>query len=824
MKSSAVSNPFSRREFIRTCSLGTAALASGSVLGFFNAAKALAASPSGAASYLFSLDQDWLFGGRWNGDSDYLQPGYPDSGFSTVTLPHCVSKLSWEGWTPSDWSGIWLYRRHFASREEFKDRRVFLDFDGIMTRAMPAFNGHALPEYCGGYLPFHYEITHLLKEKNTLAVAIDSRWLNVPPDGYPQGPNAIDFYEPGGIVRSVRLRAVPRIFISDVFAKPVNVTEPSRHIEVTCTVDAAVLPDGPLQIRAELMDGGRALASASKAFTLDQPCETQVQLTLSDLGDVKLWDLHAPHLCDVVVTLLSGGTPLHNYRVRTGLREARFELDGFFLNGRRLQIFGLNRHELFPYAGFAMPPRVMRRDAEILKGDFNLNMVRCSHYPQNPAFLDACDELGLMVWEEMPGWHFIGNDAWKDLAVRNVQSMVRRDRNRPSVIIWGVRINESANVPDFYKRTTAAAKELDDSRPASGAMDRYGLSGWSEDVYAFNDYHQNNKTGEMELKPPLPGVPFFFTEGVGQLIGPGSSIGHKYRRAGDIVWQERQAIYHAQMHDQAARHKQCAGVVAWCAFDYASGENPFNNIKCPGVADIFRIPKLGATFYQAQVSPTVRPVIEPNFYWDFGPDTPRGPGRNVAIFSNCERLDIFVADKKVASATPNRFSFPHLKYPPFFCDLDIEVPTVKNKAVYPELRIDGYVGADMVLSRSFSGDVAKDDFFLKADNTVLMADGADATRVVFRVVDQYGAPRPFANGAVTFKLMGPGILVGDNPFTLLDDSGGVGAVWVKTLANQTGNIVLEALYSIWNGDSQWSNARTISINALPNPGRAMTIV
>lgn len=818
MKSSlAKSSDFSRREFIRTCAMGTAALASGSVLGVFGTSKARAAAPAGAASYSFSLDQNWLFGGKWNGDTDFLMPGYDEKNFSAVTLPHCVSKLSWQGSIQDDWSGIWVYRRHFSSRDEFKNRRVFLDFDGIMTSATATLNGHKLPEHQGGYLPFHYEITDLLGEKNVLGVAIDSRWLNVPPDGYNKGPNEIDFLEPGGIVRSVRLRAVPQIFISDVFCKSVNILQSNRSIEVACTIDAGIVPQKQLQLQIAMMDGDRQISSVTKPLDVSSTGEAQATLTLSDLGDAKLWDVDSPQLYDVVVTLMLDGQPLHDYRTRIGLREARFELDGFYLNGRRLQLFGLNRHELLPYTGFAMPPRVMRRDAEILKKDFNCNVVRCSHYPQSPAFLDACDELGVMVWEEIPGWHYMGNKEWQDLAVRDVRDMIRRDRNRPSVIIWGVRINESANNPEFYKRTTAAAKEMDETRPASGAMDIYGLKNWSEDVYAYNDYRYDEKNDHVNLREPLPGVPFLITETVGQLIGAGPSIGHKYRRAGQVELQEKQAIYHAQAHDQAAANKRFCGVIAWCAFDYASGENPFNNIKTPGVADVFRLPKLGATFYQSQVSPDVRPVIEPNFYWDFGPQTLNGPGKNVAIFSNCERLEIFVGDKKVASALPDREKFPHTKYPPFFCDLEVEIKKpAKGKPVYPELRIDGYVGDNLVLSRSFSGDVSKDQFYFKADDNTLVADGADATRLVFRILDQYGAPRPFANGAVAFQLAGPGIIVGDNPFTLMDDSGGVGAIWIKTLPNQTGNIVVNAGYSSWNGE-QMVGDQTVTINVSPDP-------
>lgn len=806
----------SRRDFVRTCALGTAFLASGAIV---SRASVSGPQSNGPANLELPMDHDWLFGGKYQDGAD--QPGYNDLRFSRVTLPHCVAKLSWEKWDPASWQDIWVYRRHFHVPKEFRNRRLFIHFDRVMTSAKPNINGHTLPEHLGGYLPFHHEITDLVNDSdNVLSVVVNAKWQPVPPDGNPKGTAHVDYLEAGGIPGSVTLRALPQIFISDVFAKPVNVLSPERTVEIACSLDAAMRTDKPLEVSVEMLDGNKRIATVSQPVTLDKTGIVEVKLTLSSLGNVKLWESDAPQLYSIRTTLLMDGQPLHEHRTRIGLREAKFTPDGFFLNGKRVRLFGLNRHEIYPYVGFAMPPRVMRRDAEILRHEFNCNVVRCSHYPQSPAFLDACDELGLMVWEEIPGWHYIGNQAWQDLAVRDVQDMVRRDRNRPSVIIWGVRINESANIPDFYTRTTAAAKALDDTRPASGAMDRYGLKGWSEDVYAFNDYTQDEKTGKIKLKEPLPGVPFLLTETVGQLVGPGPSIAHKYRRAGDLALQLKQAIYHAQAHDQVAANPRFCGAIAWCAFDYASGENPYNQIKSPGVADVFRIPKLGATFYQSQVSPDVQPVIEPNFYWDFGWQTPNGPGKNVAIFSNCDRLEIFVGGKKTATVTPDSANYPHIKYPPFFCDLEIENPdsgSRKKNTPPPGLRIDGYVGDNLALSRTFSADLSKDKFTLVADDDTLIADGSDATRVVFRVTDQFGAQRPFCNGGVVFHLDGPGIIVGDNPFTLLDDSGGVGAVWVKTLPNKTGRIALRAMYSSWNGEAQWSDERRVAIDVVPDP-------
>ena len=147
-----------------------------------------------------------------------------------------------------------------------------------------------------------------------------------------------------------------------------------------------------------------------------------MRLSLTGLGPITLWSTDNPKLYTVQATLAFPGVGSHVLSRRIGFREASFRPDGFYLNGQRLQLFGLNRHQLYPYAGMAMPARVQRRDAEILKKELNCNMVRCSHYPQSPHFLDACDELGLLVWEEAPGWHHVNaSPGWQDLVVQNVQ-------------------------------------------------------------------------------------------------------------------------------------------------------------------------------------------------------------------------------------------------------------------------------------------------------------------------------------------------------------------------------------------------------------------
>src|SRR5579859_2839561 len=339
--------------------------------------------------------------------------------------------------------------------------------------------------------------------------------------------------------------------------------------------------------------------------------------------------------------------------------------------------------------------------------------------------------------------------------------MVRRDRNHPSIAIWGVRVNESLNHPDLYQRTRGIAKSLDDSRPTSGTMTERSRKNWRDewhqDVFAYDDYH-SAPDGNVGIDAPLEGVPYLISETVGQCNYGGRGMTRRYRRAGDPDEQALQAVYHAQAHDKAAAFSRCAGIIGWCAFDYGSLLNGYDGVKCPGVFDVFRIPKLGAAFYLAQVEPEVRPVIETNFYWDFGPRTPDGPGKSASIFSNCERLELFVGGAAYATLEPERKMFPNLRYPPFFADFDV------SGANHPELRIDGYVKGKLVLSRCFSADRGADRLWISATDMELKADGSDGTSLMFGARDQYGALIPFVEGGVTLTLKGPGTLVGDNPF------------------------------------------------------------
>ena len=693
-----------------------------------------------------------------------------------LTLPHVPVALSWQNWDAASWQKIWIYRRRLDQPRADR-RRLFLHVERAMANAVVRVNGKQVGSHQGGFLPFDCEITDAVRPgANEIEIEVDSRWLNVPPAGSPKGPAAVDYYLPGGIHGAVLLRAIPRTAIVELYARPRDVLSGEPSLDVFAELEADQAQQ--VSLTARLFSGGAFAGSSTTPATLT-PGRSTVRAQLPSLRGIKLWSPDDPQLYRLEVEVSAGHQRAHSASIRVGFREARFQLDGFYLNGTKTRLFGLNRHELFPYVGFAASPRSMRHDAAYLRNVLNCNVVRCSHYPQSTAFLDACDELGLMVWEEIPGWQYIGEEAWKKIAVENVEDMIRRDRHHPSIIVWGTRVNESANDPELYRQTSEVALRLDPTRQTSGSMTPSSRADWREhwheDVFAFDDYHAA-RDGTVGIDPALPGVPYMLAEAVGQYsYGTAKNFLRRYRRAGIPEEQNAQAVLHAQAHDRAAQDERNAGVIAWCGFDYPSPMNAYHGVKCPGVVDSFREPKLGASFYRSQVAPEKRVVVEPSFYWDEKLHVNDGKG---AIFSNCEELHVFLNGVSHGVLRYDRTSYPRLPYPPFFAELPW------SAIEQTVLRIDGYIAGKQRVSRSFDGSRARDQLWIAADDASIAADGIDSTRVAFGIADRFGNLRPAADGSIFVQQSGAGRLVGDQIFDMSE--GAVGAVWLRSLQGRTG--------------------------------------
>jgi beta-galactosidase len=761
-----------RRNFLKSSGVGLTGLA---LLPHFDST-VIAQPAARSPKRTFALDHNWLFS-----EQDLAratQSVFNDAGFKRVTIPHTNKLLPWHGFDDKEYEFVSVYRRHFRLPPEVAGQRAFVDFGGVMTASTVWINGQKLGEYRGGYTPFSFELTPHLNWKgdNVLAVEVDStERKDIPPFG-----NRIDYLTFGGIYRDVQLRFVNPTFIENVFTKPIDVLSPDRKLEVRCYLEETQSRGVPLMLTASLLEGNRVITAQTREITPNG--QAHYDLTLTNIREIELWNIDRPKLYEVIVGLSERERVIDQFETRIGFREAKFTPEGFYLNGKHLKLRGLNRHQTFPYVGQAMPARVQKRDAWILRKELHCNIVRTSHYPQSPHFLDACDEYGLLVFEEIPGWQNIGNHDWQSVTLQNVDKMIRRDWNHPSIILWGVRINESADNHDLYTKTNALAHALDDSRPTGGVRYRYN-SEPLEDVFTMNDFG-------FPLRPPNHPL-YLNTE----------FNGHMYpTKRNDNVERLREHTHrHARVHDQLASDNRYAGGLGWCAFDYNTHDEfgSGDRICYHGVSDIFRIPKPAAGFYKSQCDPSEEIVLEPAFDWARGDENETFT--NALVCSNCEKLKFYIGERLIAEVEPDRKTYPHLKFAPFVTNLRDGI----GKG-WSDLRIEGYIGEKKVIERKMSGRGADRQLLVEPDDRELIGDGIDMTRVVMKVTDEYGAVRPFANNAITLEVQGPGEIIGENPFALF---GGVGAVWIRT-KESAGSIRLTAKH-------QTLGSKTVTFDVKP---------
>jgi len=769
-----------RRDFLKTT--GTLIASAAVAPGLRTHAAENASESASAGRIVLPINRRWRYSPQTAPDAH--QPGFNDSDFARVTVPHTNIRLPWHSFDEKSYEFVSIYRRRFRLPASARGRRVFVDFEGVMTASTVYINGTRLGEYKGGYTPFSFELTPHIDwaGDNLLAVEVDStERADIPPFGY-----QIDYLTFGGIYREVSLRLVSPNYIDNVFAQPKDVLSGNPTLDVQCFLEQSSDPSDasgePLNLEAALYDGDRQIAKTTAPVSAATGSTTQT-LHLENLGSIDLWNLNTPKLYRIDVKLRRGRHIVDDTSRRIGFREAKFTPQGFSLNGEIVKLRGLDRHQTFPWVGQAMPGRVQRRDAFILRKQLKCNIVRTSHYPQSRHFLDACDECGLLVLEEIPGWQHIGDQAWQDIAVDNVGRMIRRDWNHPSIILWGVRINESRDNHDFYTRTNALAHQLDPTRQ-TGGIRNFPSSELLEDVFTINDFG-------FPLRAPNHPL-YLNTEFVGHTF-PTKTIDNVERL-------REHTLRHARIHNQLASDPQYAGGIGWCAFDYNTHDNfgSGDRICYHGVSDIWRQPKPAAGFYRSQCDPDEEVVLEPAFHWARG-DESIGFTRAL-VCSNCDHLKFYIQNKLVAEADPDREEFAHLRYAPFSVDLS------RAREPWGDLRIEGYIQGRQVISRTLSGRGVDKKFTAVADDPTLLADGADTTRVVLRVTDEFGAVRPFSNDAIRFELTGPAALIGDNPFALV---GGAGAVWIRA-GETAGKAVLTAHHPYLGG-------QTVEIEVAPAP-------
>ena len=625
------------------------------------------------------LNDDWLFTEQF--EDSLVAPEYPENTLQPVRLPHTCKETPFHYFDESLYQMVSGYRRHLLIPKDWQGKRILLTFEGAAHDSTVFCNGKKVGEHHCGYTAFTVDLTDnvLYGQDNLLCVRLDSREnLNVPPFGY-----VIDYMTYGGIYRDVRLEVKEKVSLSDIF---VHTAIDFRSSPVTAQITSEITlteSDENVTIRQYYMPKSTAAAQESwrllceQTVSTDVSCDKEFSLTATITAPL-LWDTEEANLYILKTQLLyQDNTILDETETRFGIREAVFKKDGFYLNGRKLRIRGLNRHQSFPYVGYAMPKSMQRLDADLLKKELGLNAVRTSHYPQSHYFLERCDELGLLVFTEFPGWQHIGDDAWKAQAVANAEDMIRQYRNHPSIILWGIRINESPDDDAFYEKTNAVAHKLDPSRPTGGvrAMKKSHLL---EDVYTYNDFLHD---GEMPGCDPKKKVtsdmekPYLISEYNGHMY-PTKAFDNEERRS-------EHAIRHANVLDAVAGQSDIAGSFGWCMFDYNTHKDfgSGDRICYHGVMDMFRNPKLASNIYACEQEQT--PVLEITCSMDIGehPGCNRG---NIYILSNADSVKMYKNDRFIKEYLPGMSPYKHLKHGPILIDDFIGDSFAQNERFRPK--------------------------------------------------------------------------------------------------------------------------------------------
>lgn len=768
------------------------------------------------------LNDEWSYKADFM--EEYTKPEYEPFGFEEVRLPHANIELPYNNFDEQLYQFVSCYRRWVFIDESQARKNARLHFEGVMAYAKVYVNGRYIGEHKGGYTPFSLDITASIEygKNNLVVVEVDSNEReDIPPFGH-----VVDYLTYGGIYREVKLEFVNELHIENMYIRTRDVLTEQPELDMDVYVQNPLGNNEGIHIEFTLFYEGKVHTCFEHRLEGDIPPIANI---VQQVKGIQLWDIAIPSLYTLSLQMKRSGELLDEYSSTFGFREAEFRNDGFFLNGRKIKLMGLNRHQSYPYVGYAMPKGAQYRDAEILKYELGVNMVRLSHYPQSRHFLDRCDQLGLLVLEEIPGWQHIGDKQWQQLAIEHVREMIHRDWNRPSIILWGVRINESQDCDEFYLETNRVAKQLDDVRQTGGIRNFEG-SRLFEDVYTFNDFlHRgNNRALQKPINVTKKKVPYLVTEHNGHMF-PTKRFDHEAKRV-------EHGLRHLRVLDEMYRRPEISGALGWCMFDYNTHKDfgSGDKICYHGVMDMFRIPKEAAAVYASQQEDM--PVMEVSESMNMG-DREAAELLEANVFTNCDFIKLYKNGECLGVYYPEHSEYKGVPHPPIiirdfignliekhesFSKRDAKaIKTVlygvvkygdkalplkyklrmgwlmlKNRMSYEKAVslyttyvsnwgskslayvFEGYQDNKPVI-RVTKGPAASKDLLVIADKKTLVEEETyDVCRIVLKHVDENGNLLAFSNEAVVLQVEGAGELIGPKQIALI---GGVRGFWVKTI-------------------------------------------
>lgn len=734
---------------------------------------------------VFSMNPAWRFHkGAVEGAE---ATNFNDAEWTVVSLPNGIEYLPTEASGCINYQGEVWYRKHFTPADALKGKKLFLHFEAIMGKSKVFVNGKLLTEHFGGYLPVVVDVSDALNwgEDNVIAVWTDNSDDKTYPPGKAQ--DVLDFTYFGGIYRDCWLIA----------HNPVFITDPNFENEVAggglfVAYDKVSDASAEVLLKAHVRNDSRKAFTGVVEYELQQPDGTQVAflndkvqvrpgkaITSKDKLIVKnpmLWSPETPTLYNLIVRIRDRkGNVVDGYRRRIGIRSVEFKgKDGFWLNGKPYEspLIGANRHQDFAVVGNAVANSIHWRDAKKLR-DAGMKVIRNAHCPQDPAFMDACDELGLFVIVNTPGWQF-WNDApeFAQRVYSDIRNLVRRDRNHACVWMWEPILNETWYPEDFAKNTRDIVDQEYPYPYCYSGCDS-GARGKEHFPILFTHPSYDGKSwGDKNANPKIT----YFTREWGDNVDDWSSHNSPSRVARN--WGEQPMLIQAQHYANPTYTYTCydalyrtprqhVGGCLWHSFDHQRGYHP--DPFYGGLMDVFRQPKYSYYMFKAQRSPQKQERL-----FETGPmvyiahEMTPFSGKDVTVYSNCDEVRLtFLKDGKTYTynkpVVKEGMPSPVITFPDVYDFMTDKAMSRKKKQDEVFLRAEGLIDGKVVATHEVHPARRPEKVLLWVDdeNVNLKADGSDFVTVVAAIADKNGNIKRLNNYYVKFHVEGEGRILGD---------------------------------------------------------------
>ncbi|MGE4307747.1 glycoside hydrolase family 2 protein [Bacteroides sp.] len=729
----------------------------------------------GSGRNVYNFNPGWRFHKGDVAGAEALN--FDDSAWQVVSTPHTVELEPAEASGGRNYQGIAWYRKHFVVPAAMQGQLVTVYFEAIMGKQEVFLNGKLVRKHAGGYLPFSVNLTDYgikAGDKCVLAVMTDnSNDKNYPP-GKPQ--YTLDFAYHGGIYRDVWLIGKSDVSITDaleankvagggVFVHFDQISEKKAQVFVDTEVKNSGTARRVVTVETTLTDAsGKKVKQTSSRVMLNAGESVTVKQKMQ-VSNPHLWSPDSPYLYRVESRVTEGKLALDGGVTRVGIRKAEFkDKDGFWLNGKPFgQLVGANRHQDFAYVGNALPNSQQWRDAKRLR-DAGCRIVRVAHYPQDPSFMDACDELGIFVIVATPGWQYWNKDPeFARLVHENTRMMIRRDRNHASVLMWEPILNETRYPLDFALEALQITK---DEYPYPGRP------------VAAADVHSEGVKEHYDVVYGWPGDDVkgvarqcIFTREFGENVD--DWYAHNNNNRASRSWGERpmlvQALSLAKSYDEMYQtNGQFIGGAQWHPFDHQRGYHP--DPYWGGIFDAFRQPKYAYYMFRSQTAANLNhPLAESGPMVYIAHEMSQFSDKDVVVFSNCDSVRLSIYDGTRSWTKPVVHAKGHMPNAPVVFENVWDFWEARGYSYVQKnwqkvnLVAEGIRNGEVVCTTKKMPSRRSTKLQLRVDyqNSPLVADGSDFIVVVAEVTDDSGNVRRLAKENVVFTVEGEGEIIGD---------------------------------------------------------------